>query len=92
MIAEHRTFLVRGRVQGVFFRQSTRQQAQALGLNGYARNNPDGTVTIEAEGPADALAALESWCRQGGPVAARVDRVDVTSGTVQGHEAFEVRG
>lgn len=89
---EHRTFTVYGRVQGVFFRQSTRQQARALGLNGYARNNPDGTVTIEAEGPAEALAALESWCRQGGPVAARVDRVEVTSGAVQGHEAFEVRG
>lgn len=88
---EHRTFTVHGRVQGVFFRQSTRQQAGALGLTGYARNNPDGTVTIEAEGPTRALAALESWCRQGGPVAARVDSVDVASGAVQGYAGFEVR-
>ncbi|RFP63952.1 acylphosphatase [Hymenobacter lapidiphilus] len=91
MIAEHRTFLVHGRVQGVFFRQSTQQQARQLGLGGYARNNPDGTVTIEAEGAAEALAALESWCRQGGPVAARVDSVEVTAGPVRGYEKFEVR-
>ncbi|NVO30802.1 acylphosphatase [Hymenobacter lapidiphilus] len=91
MIPEHRTFLVIGRVQGVFFRQSTRQQARQLGLTGYARNNPDGTVTIEAEGAAHALAALESWCRHGGPPAARVDGVDVTAGEVQGYAQFEVR-
>ena len=60
MTTEHRTFTVHGRVQGVFFRQNTRQQAQQLHLTGYARNNPDGTVTIEAEGPAEALNALES--------------------------------
>lgn len=91
MTVEHRTFLVYGRVQGVFFRQSTRHQARRLGLVGYARNNPDGTVSIEAEGPAEALAALESWCRQGGPPAARVDEVVVTAGAVQGYAKFEVR-
>ncbi|WP_019949440.1 acylphosphatase [Hymenobacter aerophilus] len=90
-VTEHRTFTVHGRVQGVFFRQSTRQQARQLGLVGYARNNPDGTVTIAAEGPTEALAALESWCRQGGPVAARVDKVEVTAEEVQGYEQFDVR-
>ncbi|SDX74804.1 acylphosphatase [Hymenobacter psychrophilus] len=78
-------------MQGVFFRQSTRQQAQRLGLGGYTRNNPDGTVSIEAEGRAEALAALETWCRQGGPLAARVDKVDVAAGAVQGYAKFEVR-
>jgi len=89
-MTEHRTFRIHGRVQGVFFRQSTRQQAQALGLTGYARNNPDATVTIEAEGPAAALDTLEAWC-QHGPPAARVDKVEATSGPVQGYPAFEVQ-
>lgn len=87
---EHRTFQVHGRVQGVFYRQSTRTEAQRLGLTGFARNNPNGTVTIEVEGPADALAALEAWCHQG-PPAAHVDQVDVTPGEVQGYTVFEVR-
>jgi acylphosphatase len=73
-MTEHRTFRIMGRVQGVFYRQSARQQAEKLGLSGYARNNADGTVTIEAEGPAAALDQLEQWCRLG-PPAARVEQV-----------------
>lgn len=90
MSTEHRTFHIQGRVQGVFYRQSTRTEARRLGLTGYARNNPDGTVTIEAEGPAEALAALEAWCHSG-PPAARVEKVDVEAGPVQGYPEFEVR-
>lgn len=90
MQTQHRTFLVQGRVQGVFYRQSTVRQAQQLGLSGYARNNPDGTVTIEAEGPAEALDALQAWCRQG-PPAAHVTQVDVVTGPVHHYTAFEVR-
>ena len=87
---EHRTFLVHGRVQGVFFRQSTRQQAEKLGLRGYARNNPDGTVAIEAEGSAAALDALEAWCHQG-PPGAQVDKVAVAAAPLVGYPGFEVR-
>ena len=90
MSIRHCIFRVHGRVQGVFFRQSTRDEARRLGLSGYARNNEDGTVTIEAEGPARALAALEAWC-QHGPPAARVERVQVEAGAVQGYVGFEVR-
>lgn len=90
MTVQHRTFLVYGRVKGVFYRQSTVHQARQLGLSGYARNNPDGTVTIEAEGSVEALEALEAWCRQG-PPAAHVTQVDVTIGPVQHHSGFEVR-
>jgi acylphosphatase len=90
MSTEHRTFRIHGRVQGVFFRQSTQQEATRLGLHGYAQNNPDDTVTIEAEGPAEALAALEQWCQHGPPLA-RVDKVDAQSGPVQGFQGFEVR-
>ncbi|MDF7810077.1 acylphosphatase [Hymenobacter sp. YC55] len=89
-LSEHRTLHVHGRVQGVFFRQSTRTEAQRLGLTGYARNNPDGTVTIEAEGPVEALDKLEAWCHQG-PDTAQVDKVEVETGEVQGYQTFEVR-
>ncbi|RAK66193.1 acylphosphatase [Hymenobacter edaphi] len=90
MSPEHRTFHIHGRVQGVFFRQSAKQEAERLGLHGYAQNNADATVTIEAEGPAEALAALESWCRHG-PPQARVDRVEAQAGAVQGFTSFEIR-
>jgi acylphosphatase len=90
MSIEHRTIHVHGRVQGVFYRQSTRTEARRLGLSGTVRNNPDGTVTIEAEGPADALNALEAWCHQG-PPAAKVSNVEVQPGPVQGYQEFEVK-
>jgi len=86
---EHRTFRIHGRVQGVFYRQSTLTEAKLLGLVGYACNNADGTVTIEAEGATDALEVLEAWCHKG-PVAARVDRVEVQAGEVRGYTEFEV--
>jgi acylphosphatase len=64
-----------GRVQGVFFRASTRTQAQALNLTGWARNLPDGGVAVLACGEAPAVDALHAWLRHG-PPAARVDGVD----------------
>ena len=87
---QHRTFQICGRVQGVFFRQSAQERARQLSLTGYARNNPDGTVTIEAEGSAEALDALEAWCHHG-PPAAHVTQVDVATGPGQHYAAFEVR-
>ncbi|HEY2624553.1 MAG TPA: acylphosphatase [Dyella sp.] len=67
-------FLVSGRVQGVFYRASAREQALALGLSGYARNLPDGRVEVLAFGPASAIDTFERWLWQG-PAAARVDAV-----------------
>jgi acylphosphatase len=67
-------FIVSGRVQGVFFRASTREQAVALGVAGHATNRGDGRVEVLASGAADALDALERWLWQG-PPAARVDAV-----------------
>lgn len=69
-------FCVTGRVQGVYFRASTRDEALRLGLSGLARNESDGSVTVIACGNEDALAALHSWLRQG-PAMARVDAVHV---------------
>jgi acylphosphatase len=68
-------FLVSGVVQGVFYRASTRVQAQRLGLNGHARNLPDGCVEVIAHGEPAALDALEQWLWQG-PPAAQVERVE----------------
>ncbi|MDO1530381.1 acylphosphatase [Fulvimonas sp. R45] len=67
-------FLVGGRVQGVFYRASTREQARGLGLAGHARNLPDGRVEVLACGDAAALDALERWLWQG-PPAAEVESV-----------------
>lgn len=68
-------FFVSGKVQGVFFRASTREQAQRLGLRGYAKNLPDGRVEVLAAGEADALDALERWLHEGPPMA-RVERIE----------------
>lgn len=72
---ETRKWLISGRVQGVFFRESTRSQAEPLGLSGHAVNLPDGRVEVVASGPAPALDELERWLEDG-PEAARVDRVE----------------
>jgi len=71
-------FLVSGRVQGVFFRASTRERALALGLRGHALNLPDGRVEVLAGGDAEAIEALAVWLRHGPPMAAveRVERSD----------------
>lgn len=61
--------LVSGRVQGVFFRASTREEARRLGLSGYARNLADGRVEVLACGPRVAVAALRDWLRLGPPLA-----------------------
>lgn len=67
-------FLVSGRVQGVFFRASTKEQAVQLGLSGSAVNLPDGRVQVVACGAPGAIDALELWLQRG-PPAARVDEV-----------------
>jgi len=71
-----RRCLVAGRVQGVFYRASTRARAQSLGVTGYARNLPDGRVEVLACGSASAVQALCVWLWEG-PPAAHVTAVDV---------------
>lgn len=73
-------FIVRGKVQGVWFRASTREQAQRLGLAGHARNLADGSVEVLAAGAADAVARLERWLHDGPPLA-RVDSVECVERT-----------
>jgi acylphosphatase len=85
-----RRALVSGRVQGVFFRDSSRREATGRGLAGLARNLPDGRVEVVLEGPPDQVAAVLAWLRQG-PAYARVDTVEVTDEPVTGQRGFEVR-
>ncbi len=66
---------IRGRVQGVWFRGATREKALSLGLSGWVRNLPDGSVEALAQGPAWAVEDLATWCRRG-PSGARVDCLD----------------
>ena len=82
-------FIVSGRVQGVFFRASTREQAQRLGLRGHARNLPDGRVEVLAVGADDAIRQLEQWL-QHGPPSARVDHVERSSAEVEARDDFSV--
>lgn len=82
---------VTGRVQGVAFRWHTQQQALALGVTGWVRNEVDGSVVLHAEGEAAAVEALVAWCRTG-PPAARVSTVAVREAVVGGATRFEVTG
>lgn len=74
---------VSGRVQGVFFRASTRDQAQGLGLGGWVRNRSNGDVELLAEGEAGGIARLLAWCHTG-PTLARVDTCHITYQTPTG--------
>jgi acylphosphatase len=67
-------FTVGGKVQGVWFRAATREQALKLAVSGYAKNLPDGRVEVLAGGTDEAIAALERWLWQGPPLA-KVDSV-----------------
>src|ERR1700689_4598467 len=85
-------FLVRGRVQGVGFRWFVEREAHILGIAGWVRNNPDGSVEVLAMGTRDQLAGLRSRLREG-PRAARVDDVEeFDAEPVAGLNSFQVRG
>ncbi|HEY4445400.1 MAG TPA: acylphosphatase [Steroidobacteraceae bacterium] len=73
-----RRFLIFGKVQGVYFRHSTRLEARRLNIRGIARNLPDGSVEVVAQGDAAAVDGLRAWL-QHGPAEARVDEVRETA-------------
>ncbi|HEX4241000.1 MAG TPA: acylphosphatase [Steroidobacteraceae bacterium] len=77
MVRTIRRFLVTGKVQGVFFRHSTRVEARRLKLHGFARNLPDGSVEVVARGAAAEVEQLHAWLHRG-PAQARVDAVRET--------------
>jgi acylphosphatase len=81
---------VSGRVQGVFFRASTRDKAKSLGLIGFVKNQPDGSVYIEACGEVEKLQELVDWCHQG-PSQAVVENVETSEISPGGYASFEIR-
>jgi acylphosphatase len=78
-----------GRVQGVFFRDSVRREAESRGVAGFASNEPDGTVLAVFEGAPDAVDALVAFCRDG-PGHAEVERLDVGEEEPEGVSGFSV--
>jgi acylphosphatase len=81
---------IRGRVQGVFFRAEARVRAESLGLAGWVRNAPDGSVEAEFEGDEERVESMLGWCRRG-PSGANVDDVQVESEEPTGETGFSVR-
>ena len=82
--------VVTGRVQGVWFRDSCREQARGEHVAGFARNRADGSVEVELEGPEPAVERMVAWCRTG-PARARVDAVAVERIAPVGEPGFRIR-
>ena len=83
--------LISGRVQGVFFRDSTRRKAEELALNGWVRNLPDGRVEAVFEGEKEKIKEMIEWAKRG-PIIARVDQVEAVEEEYQGEfKNFEIR-
>ena len=82
--------VVHGSVQGVFFRAETRDRARSLGLAGWVRNAPDGTVEAVLEGDDEQVESMVEWCRRG-PGGARVEEVEVAWSEPEGEEGFSIR-
>ena len=87
---KHWNIRIEGDVQGVCFRACACDEAQRLGLGGFVRNEPDGSVYAEAEGETAALEAFLAWCHRG-PPAARVEQVRVTGAARHGFTGFTIR-
>lgn len=80
---------ITGRVQGVFFRSSTKRKAEELHVTGRVRNVPDGSVEVFAEGSEEDLQELIKWCQEG-PAGARVEGVEIQEATEEGGEGFRI--
>jgi acylphosphatase len=81
--------IVRGRVQGVFFRDTVRRMAESRGVAGWIRNREDGAVEAAFEGAPDAVESLVRFCHEG-PRGAVVDRVDASEEEPEGAEGFQI--
>jgi acylphosphatase len=84
---KHSTIRISGLVQGVYFRGSTKEQADAMGITGFVRNEPDGSVYIEAEGEEKTLHDFVQWC-QHGPSHARVEKCEVSEDVLKDFSRF----
>jgi acylphosphatase len=87
---KHLNIRVSGKVQGVFFRASAKEQADKLGVKGFVRNEPTGEVYIEAEANEEKIELILQWCAQG-PRNARVDHITSEESSLVKYGSFEVR-
>lgn len=88
-IKKHYTIIISGDVQNVGFRHNAKLKAKDLGIQGFARNEKDGTVYIEAEGTEEALKKFVEFCKTG-PEEAKVKNVTVKEGEIQNYDEFNV--
>lgn len=88
-MVKHINIKVYGRVQGIFFRTTAREEAEKLNITGFARNESDGSVYIEAEGDEDKLNKFLEWCHKGSPLA-KVEKIETTKGNFKKFSQFEV--
>ncbi|GAA4275428.1 acylphosphatase [Aquimarina mytili] len=86
---KHYNIIVSGKVQGVWYRKSTLDKAQELGVTGFVKNLPNGDVYIEAEGDQNQLQLLVDWCHIG-PKFANVDHVSFEEASMQHFTLFEI--
>ena len=82
--------IAHGKVQGVWYRAGTREKALQLGLCGWAKNCPDGTVEIHAEGEKEILELFINWCRKGPPTD-QVSSLDIEWVELQAMTTFDIR-
>ncbi|HVW94641.1 MAG TPA: acylphosphatase [Mucilaginibacter sp.] len=88
-MAIHLDITVKGKVQGVFFRASTKAVADQLGVKGFVKNDPNGDVVIEAEGDKVAIGMFLDWCNEG-PEHAEVTSVETNEGELKNYRNFDV--
>lgn len=86
---KHLDITVKGKVQGVYYRESTKAVADQLGIRGTIKNEPNGDVVIEAEGDDGFLEMFLDWCREG-PERAEVSAVETNEGELKNYRNFEV--
>lgn len=88
-MVKHLNIRIFGRVQGVLFRASTQREAQKFGINGFIRNETDGSVYVEAQGEDADLEKFVKWC-QHGPVMAKVVRIETEETPLKQFSEFKV--
>jgi acylphosphatase len=87
---KHINLKISGRVQGVGFRYSARSAARFYSIKGFVRNEPDGSVYIEAEGEDENIRKFIEWCNIG-PGGGKIDEVIISEGNMRGFEKFDIR-
>lgn len=89
IMVKHINIKVYGRVQGIFYRVTAKEEAEKLGIKGFAKNEEDGSVYIEAEGEGENLDKFINWCQKGPPLA-KVEKVEVTESPLKNFSGFKV--